>query len=403
MRQQVRLYAQRQVVETLTHGQASTADFVQLETLKIVAMDMCKMHAELRETRSAVLDLQGGLLARRVGGEQGGVQAAVPQGIREIPACLHRVGAAAEVGRAVGSVPSENYFDSSWNGGSGISHSDGSPRSLAKIEQSRSNQSQAVAAQAAMETPAAAAAADAVGTSSHEPRGHCMLRTGQKNEGYHSSDGAVPAMPVQGAYTSARDDREGCAAETCSAGADIRALETGNLGQPCGSKVAWAGTAMAAAGKAEAPQYLGYRQSTLVMDNDKPSGCCAVVAPLFQSPAPPASNFEAFKFPGYSPGGQQPESTAAGPPRTPKISVFCGQLDAEGACSQPEPMIVASSTGPGPVRSGIGLQVVRGLCSQAGTISGSAACMPAAELRGVVVMDLVDPQHNPVSTTAVTA
>ena len=101
LRQQVRLYTQRQVVETLMHGQASAADFVMLETLKIVAMDMGKMHAELRATEGAVRGLQGEVA--RLGGGRGDAQAGVLQGIREILACLRgRAAATADGGDLVG-------------------------------------------------------------------------------------------------------------------------------------------------------------------------------------------------------------------------------------------------------------------------------------------------------------
>jgi hypothetical protein len=86
MRQQVRLYTQRQVVETLMHGQASAADFVMLETLKIVAMDMGKVHADMRWTEGAVRGLQGEVA--RLGEGRGDAQADVLQGIREVLACL---------------------------------------------------------------------------------------------------------------------------------------------------------------------------------------------------------------------------------------------------------------------------------------------------------------------------
>jgi hypothetical protein len=86
MRQQVRLYTQRQVVETLMHGQASAADFVQLEALKFVAMDLGKMQSAVHGTESAMRSLQDELA--RLRGGPGELQADVLEGVREILAHL---------------------------------------------------------------------------------------------------------------------------------------------------------------------------------------------------------------------------------------------------------------------------------------------------------------------------
>ena len=88
MRQQVRLYTQRQVVETLMHGQASAADFVQLEALKFVAMDLGKMQSAVHGTESAMRSLQDELTRLRLGGGAGEPQAGVLEEIREILAHL---------------------------------------------------------------------------------------------------------------------------------------------------------------------------------------------------------------------------------------------------------------------------------------------------------------------------
>ena len=141
MRQQVRLYTQRQVVETLIHGQASAADFVQLEALKFVTMDLGKMQSAVHGTESAMRSLQDELTRLRLGGGAGEPQAGVLEEIREILAHLRSLAD----GAAGGGSDKAREIESDPNRGCGSGGSGGSGGSHAAVEASGDSASPAKA------------------------------------------------------------------------------------------------------------------------------------------------------------------------------------------------------------------------------------------------------------------